>query len=294
MFTKCGITLSTPQVRQIIAYCDADRNGQVSLKELKWLLLNPDTYDAEFNDPPDLKRWLQKEFQPVAAEPEQWKKFLIVLYKSLAPVRSIRTPPARLVARLVSAHPEENAAVTDRQDYSSALPHADSSRQLLRRPESVGRAEAESAFRQSPCALATAVSVCVLLLILYMYWCFRSASIPPRCLPLRARSPTTLAPGRTRQMMPRAPAQTVMGWRAASTLMKMHARFRPEHAPLWRLRPSKPRVRVVIIHGRPPCARPPRTARARAQRRTKSPARPLELARSLRLARTRTPTRPRA
>ena len=92
MFTKCGITLSTPQVRQIIAYCDADRNGQVSLKELKWLLLNPDSYDAEFNDPPDLKRWLQKEFQPVAAEPERWKKFLIVLYKSLAPVRSIRTP----------------------------------------------------------------------------------------------------------------------------------------------------------------------------------------------------------
>ena len=38
MFTKCGITLSTPQVRQVIAYCDADRNGQVSLKELKWLV----------------------------------------------------------------------------------------------------------------------------------------------------------------------------------------------------------------------------------------------------------------
>ena len=38
MFTQCGITLSTPQCRQVIAYCDADRNGTVSLRELRWLL----------------------------------------------------------------------------------------------------------------------------------------------------------------------------------------------------------------------------------------------------------------
>jgi hypothetical protein len=38
MFTQCGITLSTPQCRQVIAYCDAERNGTVSLRELRWLL----------------------------------------------------------------------------------------------------------------------------------------------------------------------------------------------------------------------------------------------------------------
>jgi hypothetical protein len=89
MLEQCGISLTRPQVRQIVAYCDADRNGKISLKELKWLLTCPDSYaeDLDFNDPPDLKRWVQKQFQPRPAEPPQWKQLSTMLYKSLAPVR---------------------------------------------------------------------------------------------------------------------------------------------------------------------------------------------------------------
>ena len=87
-FTDCGITLSTPQVRQVIAYCDADRNGHVSLKELKWLLTCQDDIsgDLEFNDPPDVKRWLQKEFMPRDPEDSRATAFVVGLIKSIAPV----------------------------------------------------------------------------------------------------------------------------------------------------------------------------------------------------------------
>lgn len=75
MFSKCGIALSRPQVRQIICFCDADRNGTVSVKELKWLLTCKDDVAAKlvFNDPPDVKRWLQKEFVPQDLEMLGWK-----------------------------------------------------------------------------------------------------------------------------------------------------------------------------------------------------------------------------
>lgn len=75
MLTQCGITLSTPEIRQVIAYCDADRNGTVSLKELTWLLTCKDDYASEldFNDPPDVKRWLQKEFLPKDIKAEGWR-----------------------------------------------------------------------------------------------------------------------------------------------------------------------------------------------------------------------------
>jgi hypothetical protein len=88
MLEQCGMSLSTPQVRQIVAYCDSDRNGKVSLKELKWLLTCPDNYAGklEFNDPPDLKRWVQTQFQPRPEAPPQWKQLFTMLYKSLAPV----------------------------------------------------------------------------------------------------------------------------------------------------------------------------------------------------------------
>lgn len=91
MFTKCGITLSTPQVRQVIAYCDADKNGQVSLKELRWLLTCEDDIasDLDFNDPPDVKRWLQKEFLPQDPEFEGWKTVGIEFAKSFAPIARI-------------------------------------------------------------------------------------------------------------------------------------------------------------------------------------------------------------
>lgn len=94
MLEECGISLSTPQVRQIVAYCDADRNGKVSLKELTWLLTCPETPDMDFNDPPDLKRWLQKQFQPRPTAPPQWKQVLKIMYKSLAPVRICRASAA--------------------------------------------------------------------------------------------------------------------------------------------------------------------------------------------------------
>ena len=94
MFTKCGITLSTPQVRQVIAYCDADRDGQVSLKELKWLLTCSDDLTSgedalDFNDPPDVKRWLQKEFMPKDPVVAGWRAFWNELIKSLAPLLRI-------------------------------------------------------------------------------------------------------------------------------------------------------------------------------------------------------------
>lgn len=75
MFTKCGISLSTPQIRQVIAYCDSDRNGTVSLKELKWLLTCQDEVASQldFNDPPDVKRWLQKEFLPKDLDAAGWR-----------------------------------------------------------------------------------------------------------------------------------------------------------------------------------------------------------------------------
>ena len=91
MLTQCGMSLSTPQVRQIVAYCDADRNGKVNLKELKWLLTCPDSFaeELEFNDPPDLKRWVQKQFQPRPVAPPAWKQCAVMMYKSLAPVRIV-------------------------------------------------------------------------------------------------------------------------------------------------------------------------------------------------------------
>ena len=75
MLSKCGITLSIPQVRQVIAYCDNDRSGTVSLKELTWLLTCQDDIAShlDFYDPPDVKRWLQKEFLPKDPKAAGWR-----------------------------------------------------------------------------------------------------------------------------------------------------------------------------------------------------------------------------
>ena len=63
---RLEISLPTPQIRQIIAYCDKDKNGKVSIKELEWLLTTvPDKQSIAFNDPPDVRTWLQQEFLPV-------------------------------------------------------------------------------------------------------------------------------------------------------------------------------------------------------------------------------------
>ena len=74
---RCGlrrleISLPTPQIRQIIAYCDKDKNGKVSIKELEWLLTTvPDKQSIAFNDPPDVRTWLQQEFLPVRRKNER-------------------------------------------------------------------------------------------------------------------------------------------------------------------------------------------------------------------------------
>lgn len=69
---RLEISLPTPQIRQIIAYCDKDKNGKVSIKELEWLLTTvPDKQSIAFNDPPDVRTWLQQEFLPVRRKNER-------------------------------------------------------------------------------------------------------------------------------------------------------------------------------------------------------------------------------
>ena len=59
-------TLRRPQVRQLVLLCDKDGSGTVSIEELTWLLTKPPTHapeDFRFSDAPDVRQWLQDEFQ---------------------------------------------------------------------------------------------------------------------------------------------------------------------------------------------------------------------------------------
>ena len=70
LFKALGFSVTTPEIRQILLFCDKNGDGFVSLKELEWLLSEPPntiTEQPKFNDPPDIRTWLQKEFIPVRA-----------------------------------------------------------------------------------------------------------------------------------------------------------------------------------------------------------------------------------
>jgi hypothetical protein len=91
-----GLTgLRRPDVRQLVLYCDKDGNGKVSCDEVKWLLTKPPTYapeDFKFSDAPDLRHWLQGEFDSVAQKHSQcWDTNFCVILMTLKPIFRILT-----------------------------------------------------------------------------------------------------------------------------------------------------------------------------------------------------------
>jgi hypothetical protein len=95
MLKALGLSLRRPDVRQLVLFCDKDGSGTVSIDELKWLLTKPPTYvpeDFKFSDAPDVRHWLQGEFQ-TATEDRCWDRPCCNMLLTLMPGASPRAGP---------------------------------------------------------------------------------------------------------------------------------------------------------------------------------------------------------